>query len=270
MPHPITSPISTSITSGSNDSSTSTPSSPKVTSQQQSTILRPLPRAKEVRPESGVIDSRIGPEAAQPSRRRLLHSRLPSISRIRSRRIFQDRSLPSRSTTLQDSEKTAASRSIGFGGRSSHPDLPDPDFGTDKALSVLSLNSQDSLLASSPRQKASSIFTEASEGISSQTPDQAKSKEQGSTTDVTTPQTNPPTDGVATKDSRNMHQTSSRLLRMTDDDRPFTRVRILPTQSLLKRNVVPKHPRYTSSSRISNVRTSGRSAGESDGHACCV
>lgn len=188
------------------------------------TSTQPLPRVSDALPvqekDSSVIDSRTAPD----HRQRLLHSRFPSLNRIRSRKKVEDtftsQRASSNSVSTDDAPSSPRSPQSPVLSFNSNTTATDPDgdkFGS------LSIESQHSRSSSRHRQKPSSVYsTDSTEPLRAQEKaprtSTASPAPTGNPDDWSEKPTSTPTRAV------NMHQTSSRLLRMTDDDRPFTRV----------------------------------------------
>ncbi|PNS19547.1 hypothetical protein CAC42_7391 [Sphaceloma murrayae] len=216
------------------------PAAPAPVSAPNTTSTRPLPRVpaalavQSQEKDSSVIDSRTAADLPQ----RLLHSRFPSLNRIRSRKKPQD-------TSYSSQRRSPTSSSIDDHSSSSAPDSPhspvlssnasstttttatDPDG--DKAVGSLSIDSQPSPSSSSHhRQKPSSVYS-ADSATDHLTPHSRPQDEKAPRTSTSSPAPTGSSDDWSQKPKSqptravNMHQTSSRLLRMTDDDRPFTR-----------------------------------------------
>ncbi|KAF4553305.1 Hypothetical protein D9617_7g030320 [Elsinoe fawcettii] len=226
MPH-----LANKSTTGANlnghSLNSNTPVSQQQLQQRHTTATTPpLPRAPSDAlsgQDSSVIDSR----TASDPRQRLLHSRFPSLNRIRSRKkaedTFAQQRASSNSISTDDAPSSPRSPQSPVLSFNSTTTAPDPDG--DKAFASLSIESQPSRSSSHHRQKPSSVYSSDSTEL---LPRQEQAAPRRSTTKSPAPtgSTDDWSEKPKTQPNKavNMHQTSSRLLRMTDDDRPFTRV----------------------------------------------
>ena len=145
---------------------------------------------------AAIVDSKKDPSVKS----RKAHLRLTSFSRLRSRASFTSNSPKSPSSPDTGSHKRSDTSTLSY--KSSEATLSD-----------------DAKPDSSPTKEGSS-FLLSSENIPA---DLKASKE-----DVDASKAR---QGLARARPHTMHQTSSKLLRMTDDERPFTRVRTCSTPS---------------------------------------
>lgn len=185
---------------------------------------------------------------------RLLHSRFPSFSRIRSGRS-SGRAAGKTGNSPLTSNKTsidAQARSTLNKSQSTAPSVSPPaaasaltlslDPSTDTTVSEQTADSDRILVQSQDESRESLLNTSAPNVLSSSySPPSVRSAD--STTSVpqvastkplqdrvdsgstdTTGRSSNTWPGATDAQAQKMHQTSSRLLRMTDDDRPFTRV----------------------------------------------
>ena len=165
--------------------------------------------------DAATVDSHTTTSKASTVKSRA-HSRLASLGRLRSRASNQPPPKKQPETQLQ-SETRLVEEPVSPSDAGSHSHRPSDASTLSKRSSETTLSDDD--IKSSEENASHSSFLLASSNLPGDTTKEKSEAEQFGR--------------LVQPKSRTMHQTSSKLLRMTDDERPFTRVRISVSVCLL-------------------------------------